>query len=128
MSPSSNEWLPLEIPRISPEGRWESQAHFDSFSGWFSGHFEERPLLPGVALLALASEVVVKQGLKTKRALFVLGFSKVRFKSIVLPGDTLNISVAPMPEKPEARLDFRISSQGEHVIQGYMTVREEGNP
>ena len=126
MSTFPDDWLPLEKPWITPEGRWESRARFESDSEWFSGHFEKTPLLPGVALLALASEMVKKQAREKGRFLVVFGFSKVRFKLVVLPGEDLRISVAAMPKVPEAKLDFQITCQGEPVVQGYLKVREEG--
>jgi 3-hydroxymyristoyl/3-hydroxydecanoyl-(acyl carrier protein) dehydratase len=126
MSPFPDDWLPLEKPWITPEGRWVSRARFEPVSEWFSGHFEKTPLLPGVALLALASETVKRQALENGRFLEVFGFSRVRFKLVVLPGEELTISVAAMPSDPEAKLDFQITCQGELVVQGYLEVREEG--
>jgi 3-hydroxymyristoyl/3-hydroxydecanoyl-(acyl carrier protein) dehydratase len=126
MSPFSDEWLPLEKPWITPEGRWESRVRFEPVSEWFSGHFEKTPLLPGVALLALASELVKKQAFENGRLLEVFGISRVRFKLVILPGEELVISVAAMPSNPEAKLDFQITRQGELVVQGYLEVREEG--
>lgn len=99
---------------------------FEPESEWFSGHFEKSPLLPGVALLALASETVKRQALENGRLLEIFGFSRVRFKHLVLPGEKLRISVAAMPNGPEAKLDFQITCQGELVAQGFLKVREEG--
>lgn len=101
-------------------------ARFEPFSGWFSGHFEKTPLLPGVALLALASEIVKRQAFENGRLLEVFGFSRVRFKLVVLPGEELCISVAAMPSESEAKLGFQITCRGELVVQGYLKVREEG--
>lgn len=126
MIPSPDNWLPLEKSRITPEGRWESWVQFGPTSEWFSGHFEQSPLLPGVTLLALVSETVKRQALQNSRHLEIFGFSRVRFKHLVLPGDELRISVAAMPNGPEAKLDFLITCQGELVAQGFLKVREEG--
>jgi 3-hydroxymyristoyl/3-hydroxydecanoyl-(acyl carrier protein) dehydratase len=124
-SPPDN-WLPLENLRITPEGRWESRVRFGPASEWFSGHFEKSPLLPGLALLALAAETVKRQAFENGRLLDILGFSRVRFKHLVLPGEELVISVAAMPSGPEAKLDFQITSQGELVAQGLLKAKEEG--
>ncbi|MBA4393575.1 MAG: hypothetical protein C0407_08485 [Desulfobacca sp.] len=126
MPNSPVDWLPLEKPQITPEGRWESRVRFGSTSEWFSGHFEGSPLLPGVALLALASETLKRQALENGRFIDILGFSKVRFKHLVLPGQELLISVTPMPSRPEAKLDFQITCQGELVAQGLLKAREAG--
>jgi 3-hydroxymyristoyl/3-hydroxydecanoyl-(acyl carrier protein) dehydratase len=122
-----DHWLPLTPLRISSGGRWESSARFEAASGWFSGHFEGFPILPGVALLALISEIVRKQAEKTRRVLVVSGFSRVRFKLVVLPDQDLFISLAAMPSCPEAKLDFQVFCGSKSVVQGYLVVKESGN-
>lgn len=120
-----DNWLPLENPRITSEGRWESKARFEPESGWFSGHFEEFALLPGVALLALASETLKRQAAENERILDIIGYSRVRFRRLVLPGEELCISVAAMPNGHEAKLDFQITCQDKLVANGFLRVREE---
>ncbi len=118
-------WLPLKDSRITPEGRWESIVRFEPSSEWFSGHFDECALVPGVALLALAAEMVKRQGREQGRRLEVSGFSRVRFKQVVFPDEELYISVAVMPFGPEARLDFHITCRGDTVAQGLLKASEE---
>jgi 3-hydroxymyristoyl/3-hydroxydecanoyl-(acyl carrier protein) dehydratase len=121
----ADRWLPLEKTRITPEGRWESTVRFEPSSEWFSGHFDECPLVPGVALLALAAEMVRRQGREQGRPLKVSGFSRVRFKQLVSPDEELHISVAAMPSGSEAKLDFHITCCGDTVAQGLLKAREE---
>ena len=119
-----DRWLPLKNPRMIPEGRWESMARFEPSSEWFSGHFDECALVPGVALLALAAEMVKRQGREQGRRMEVSGFSRVRFKQLVFPDEELRISVAAMPLGPEAKLDFHITCRGETVAQGLLKASE----
>jgi 3-hydroxymyristoyl/3-hydroxydecanoyl-(acyl carrier protein) dehydratase len=123
----ADRWLPLENIRITPGGRWESTVRFEPSSEWFSGHFDECPLVPGVALLALVAEMVRRQGREQGRPLKVSGFSKVRFKQLVSPDEELHVSVAAMPSGPEAKLDFHITCRGDTVAQGLLKAREEGS-
>ncbi len=109
---------------MTPEGRWESMARFEPSSEWFSGHFDECALVPGVALLALAAEMVKRQGREQGRRLEVSGFSRVRFKQLVFPDQELNISLAAMPSGPEATLDFHITCRGDTVAQGLLKACE----
>jgi 3-hydroxymyristoyl/3-hydroxydecanoyl-(acyl carrier protein) dehydratase len=127
MPTSPDNWLPLENQGISPEGRWESKARFGPASEWFSGHFEEFALLPGVALLALASETLKRQAAEKERILDIIGYSRVRFRRLVLPGEELTISVAAMPNGYEAKLDFQITCQDKLVANGFLRVREAGH-
>jgi 3-hydroxymyristoyl/3-hydroxydecanoyl-(acyl carrier protein) dehydratase len=110
---------------MTPEGRWESIARFEPSSEWFSGHFDECALVPGVALLALAAEMVKRQGREQGRRLEVSGFSKVRFKHLVFPDEELQISMTAMPSEPEAKLDFHITCRGDTIAQGLLKASEE---
>ena len=125
MQTPADRWLPLENTRITPEGRWESTIRFESSSEWFSGHFDECPLVPGIALLALAAEMLKRQGREQGRRLAVSAFSKVRFKRLVFPDEELNISMAAMPSGPEATLDFDIACRGDTVAQGFLKATEQ---
>jgi 3-hydroxymyristoyl/3-hydroxydecanoyl-(acyl carrier protein) dehydratase len=120
-----DRWLPLKDLRITPEGRWESSVQLGPYSEWFSGHFDEYPLVPGVALLALAAETVKRQGRKQGRFLEVSGFSGVRFKRLVLPDEELLISVGAMPPGSEAKLDFHVTCHGNIVVNGVLKATEE---
>ena len=121
----ADRWLPLENTRVTSEGRWESNVRFEPSSEWFSGHFDECPLVPGIALLALAAEMVTRQGREQGRRLEVSGFFKVRFKQLVFPDEELHISVAAMPSGHEATLDFHMTRRGDTVAQGLLKASEE---
>ena len=121
----ADRWLPLENTRMTPEGRWESTVQFEPSSEWFSGHFDECPLVPGVALLALVAELLKRQGHEQGRRLEVSGFSKVRFKKLVTPDEELNLSMAAMPSGSEADLDLHITCRGDAVANGVLKASEE---
>ena len=120
-----DRWLPLKDLRITPEGRWESSVQLGPSSEWFAGHFDEYPLVPGVALLALAAETVKRQGREQGRLLEVSGFSGVRFRRLVFPGEELLISVGAMPPGPEAKLDFHVTCHGHTIVHGVLKATEE---
>jgi 3-hydroxymyristoyl/3-hydroxydecanoyl-(acyl carrier protein) dehydratase len=120
-----DSWLPLKDIRTTQEGFWESDVRFSPSSEWFSGHFDEFPLVPGVALLALVTEVVKRKGSEQGRLLKVSGFSRVRFKRLTSPDEDLHISVAVMPPGSEAELVFQVSCYGHTVAQGVMKAGEE---
>ncbi len=120
-----DKWLPLSELHMTREGRWESSVRIGPSSEWFSGHFDAYPLLPGVALLALAAETVKRQGRQKGRFLQVSGFSGVRFRRLVFPGEELLISVGAMPAESEATLDFQVTCRGNPVALGILKVAEE---
>ena len=125
MRTPEDRWLPLKDIRITPEGRWESSVRLEPSSEWFSGHFDECPLVPGVALLALVAEMVKNQGREQGRLLEVSGFSRVRFKRLAFPDEELHISVAAMPPGSEAKLDFHVTCHSNTVVQGALKASEK---
>jgi len=120
-----DRWLPLKDLRTTPEGRWESSVQLGPSSEWFLGHFDEYPLVPGVALLALAAETAKRQGREQGRPLEVSGFSGVRFRRLVFPGEELLISVGAMPPGSEAKLDFHVTSYGRTIVHGVLKATEK---
>lgn len=110
---------------MTPEGRFESTVRFEASSQWFSGHFDECPVLPGVALLALVEETVKRQGREKGNRVVVSGFSRVRFKRLVFQDEELHISVAAMTFGTEASLDFHITCRGKTVARGFLKAVEE---
>ena len=125
MSRACDPWLPLGAVRLSASGRLETAVRLESTSSWFSGHFEECAVVPGVALLAFAAETVTGHAGGQGRSLQVCGFSKVRFRRVVFPEESLYLSVSAMPPGPEAELSFDVTCEGESVAQGVLKMREK---
>ena len=117
-------WLPIEHLEQA-EGRINARALFPSSSLWFRGHFPVEPILPGVALLALAVEPLLLAARTKGRSLKILGFSKVRIRRLTFPGDVLDISIRDMPTLKEANLGFQVNCRGEKVCQGIVHMAEE---
>lgn len=56
----------------------------------FAGHFEGRPILPGIAHLALVRDALRRAG---EPAAEIVALSQVRFRQVVEPGDVLELVV-----------------------------------
>ena len=124
MPSAYDQWLPIGDVQISPLGRLETTVRLEPSSTWFSGHFDECAVVPGVAILAFVAEMVRRQGHGQGRTLEVSGFFKVRFRRVVFPEESLHISVASMPPGPEAELQFHVTCDGDSVAQGTLKVKE----
>lgn len=84
----------------------------DVDDAWFEGHFPGRPILPGVAQLALVLEGLSKaQG----RPLAVTGIAFARMRLPVIPGDRLQLTAAL---RPDGALRFALVRNGEGVTDG----------
>ena len=65
---------------------WEARVRIPAGSEFFRGHFEGDPILPGVALLAIAHELLTTRIPKLPA---LLGLRGLRFRNPVRPGSLL---------------------------------------
>jgi 3-hydroxymyristoyl/3-hydroxydecanoyl-(acyl carrier protein) dehydratase len=124
MPSHDNPWLPLGEILVTPSGGLETVVRLEPPSRWFSGHFDECAVVPGVAILAFVAEAVIRQGRRENRSLVVSGFSKVRFRRVSFPEENLHVSVVSMPPGAEAELPFHVTCDGESVAQGALKVKD----
>ncbi|HYN27986.1 MAG TPA: hypothetical protein VES94_06785 [Burkholderiales bacterium] len=88
---------------------------------WFEGHFPGRPILPGVAELALAIAALRQE---TGKPLPLRGVAFARLRQLVLPGDRLELSARERagPEGEVARLRLDLKRDGVLVANGEFIV------
>lgn len=65
---------------------------------WFTGHFPQRPIMPGVLISEAFAQVAAIVALSQHsdhagREVYLLGLDKMRFRKMVTPGDVLRIEV-----------------------------------
>lgn len=83
-----------------------------SGGAYFEGHFPGRPILPGVAELALVLDALAREA---RRPVSIQGIAFARLRQLVFPGDRLEL-VAREPEA--ARLRFDLKREGVLVANG----------
>lgn len=88
---------------------------------WFEGHFPGRPILSGVAELALAIAALRQE---TGKPLPLRGIAFARLRHLVLPGDRLELSARESagPESETTRLRFEMKRDGVLVANGEFIV------
>lgn len=74
-----------------------------SGGAWFEGHFPGRPILPGVAELALAVDALAREA---GRPLSLQGIAFARLRQLVFPGDRLEL-IARERETAHLRIDLK---------------------
>jgi len=93
-------------------------------SPWFSGHFPENPILPGVAVLAMVKEAILYGEKKEGKKVEITGIKKVRFRLPVKPDDILNISYSLLRTEERRTYSFKVSLDGQVMCSGAMLARE----
>ena len=84
-----------EVTELEPGRRVAARRMVREGDWWFSGHFPERPVMPGVLIVEAMAQtgavaVLVQEENRGKIAFFA-GIDDCRFKRIVKPGDTLTL-------------------------------------
>jgi 3-hydroxymyristoyl/3-hydroxydecanoyl-(acyl carrier protein) dehydratase len=87
----------------------------DSNSPWFSGHFPDDPILPGIAQLKMVADLIA---ISRKDASYMTGLSRIKFRKIVRPGEPLDIHATH--GKIQNQYAFRISSSDKEICSGMM--------
>ncbi|EKD40472.1 MAG: 3-hydroxymyristoyl/3-hydroxydecanoyl-(acyl carrier protein) dehydratase [uncultured bacterium] len=87
----------------------------ESDSLWFSGHFPNNPILPGIAQLKMVVDCITNRG---EGDMCLTGLSRVKFRKIVRPGEPLDIQVTC--SNTEDHYLFKITSGDEDVCSGKM--------
>lgn len=87
----------------------------DGSSPWFSGHFPNDPILPGIAQLKMVVDLISKSRAGN---VCMTGLSRVKFRKIIRPGERLDIHVTRGKKKDQ--YIFKITSGNEDVCSGWM--------
>jgi 3-hydroxyacyl-[acyl-carrier-protein] dehydratase len=91
-------------------------VHVPAGGAWFEGHFPGRPILPGVAELALATDALARE---TGRPIALRGIAFARLRQLVFPGDRLEISAR---ELEAGRLRIDLKRDGELVANAELLL------
>ena len=85
----------------------------DRQSSWFSGHFPDNPILPGIAQLKMVADLIAASRDDGRH---MTGLSRVKFRKIVKPGEILDIFATFLQIKEQ--YVFRITSGTDEVCSG----------
>jgi 3-hydroxymyristoyl/3-hydroxydecanoyl-(acyl carrier protein) dehydratase len=117
-------WHTLDTVRKLDTGEWCTDVQVPAESSWFSGHFPGDPILPAIAQLGMTFEAACQAMGEGFR---VAGFSRIKFKKIVRPGDCLKISVLPKRDLP-GQYAFRISVGDDIACTGTIALERRSDP
>lgn len=117
----SETWRSIsDIKQIS-DNQISARAAAPADSPWFSGHFPGNPILPGIAQLAIAFDVI--KVFYYNKNLRIESVKKVRFKSLVKPEEMLDIMVTKVDNFSNA-YSFKISTENNIACSGIINIKE----
>ena len=86
-------------------------------SPWFSGHFPDDPILPGIAQLDMVAAAVAEF---RQENLWIKKLSRIKFRKLIRPGDVL--SILAVGGKKKNSYSFRIMVAGQEACSGVMSL------
>jgi 3-hydroxymyristoyl/3-hydroxydecanoyl-(acyl carrier protein) dehydratase len=115
-------WYKLVELKKTGKNEVYARVTTDHDSLWFSGHFPDNPILPGVAQLDMVADCIAAAKENTGP---MTGLSRIKFRKIVRPGELLDIHATCDNKKDQ--YDFRITSRDEDVCSGIMRFAKKNN-
>jgi 3-hydroxymyristoyl/3-hydroxydecanoyl-(acyl carrier protein) dehydratase len=112
------KWYRFSDLQQNDRGEINARNRVSPDSLWFSGHFPDNPILPGIAQLTLVLDAICQ--MKNER--FQLKqLNRVRFKRIIRPDDSIDVAIRTDSHTPLS-FTFRIESGGELACTGRLSV------
>lgn len=119
-------WHLMTNPREKAPDSLIAEFQIREDSPWFAGHFPDEPILPGVAILSMAAEMVRHfEGIQ-QRKIRIAGLKRVRFRLPVKPHDTVTMELTC--EKPDRVVSygFQARVKGEIACTGVVLAEQTG--
>ena len=114
----TDNWHLIEDVQVKGQGELEARAFVPVDSTWFSGHFPGTPILPGIALIDMAMQVVNISLAAKGEKIIITALKRVRFTKPVLPGDNLLVHIACDEADAEKAYSFKIASKDDVICSG----------
>lgn len=97
-----------------------AEAHIDAASPWFCGHFPEEPILPGIAILSMVTDVIRHTAFEKGKRINITGIRRVRFRTPVRPDESLSISLISPDHSDDLSYHFTVEVNGDTACTGIM--------
>ncbi len=123
--PHRDDMLLIDSVELDDEGTAHGRYTVRGDEFFLRGHFPGNPVVPGVILCEIVAQtscILIQDEMKGKTPYYA-GIDKVRFRQMVRPGDTLEVSVKLLRNKMnvyvvggEAKVNGKLSVSGEFTF------------
>lgn len=117
----NNPWHQLKNLDLSDSIEISAETIVTPDSLWFDGHFPGSPILPGIAQLALVSDMLREYAARSGGHIDIVAIKRVRFRQMIRPDDALRLTAEPERNDPSA-YKFRVTVNGQIVCNGTMVT------
>jgi 3-hydroxyacyl-[acyl-carrier-protein] dehydratase len=116
-----NTWHQLKNLEKSDSTEFSAETTVTHDSLWFEGHFPGSPILPGIAQLALVSDMLRDHAARSGGDINIVAIKRVRFRQFIKPGDPLQLTAEADAHDPSA-YKFRVMVNGQVACNGVMVT------
>jgi len=117
-----DQWhLLREVKAVEPN-KIKALAHVPEDSPWFLGHFPDEPILPGVAIVHIAEQAIIKDAEGRGEKIHLDALKRVRFTQPVRPGEVLSINISRDEAGEKTLYAFKVSSKENIVCSGLIVA------
>ncbi|MFW5901594.1 MAG: 3-hydroxyacyl-ACP dehydratase FabZ family protein [Thermodesulfobacteriota bacterium] len=99
-----------------------AQVMVPSDSPWFAGHFPDNPVLPAVAQLAIALDVIERA---SGRKLIPESIQRTKYRRIIRPDEHIHLTASPTDE--QRRYAFQMRVADETACKGTMKIKHKSH-
>ena len=114
-------WQTLEISSVQ-ENSLEARAKALANSPWFDGHFPGQPILPGIAMIAMAFDAAREKEAREGNNIRLKAVKRVRFKKPVRPDEPFTVALKREQKESGISYNFTILLEGEAACTGILNV------
>ncbi|NTW07537.1 MAG: hypothetical protein HGB33_07215 [Syntrophaceae bacterium] len=120
-----DHWQLLQGVLSKEQNQMEAQAFVPTDSLWFSGHFPGYPILPGIALIYLVWQAIVRDAGQRNEKISLESLKKVRFAKPVRPGENLSVIVTGSQSVEETLYSFKVIAREIVVCTGLIVAKRK---
>ena len=119
-----SQWSLLKEVRETNHNHIEGFAEVPADSPWFSGHFPGEPILPGVALVYIAEQAIMKNALAKGEEVQLQALKRVKFIQPVRPGELLSVNITGEEHDENILFAFKVSNKENIVCSGSIFAKK----
>jgi len=118
----SEKWHSISLKTENASNMMLVEALVPANSPWFLGHFPSEPILPGIALIAMAFDGIKLYEAEKGNKIKILGVKKIKFKKPVKPNEPISIIINQENKPDILSYLFKVLVKGEMACTGIISV------
>ncbi len=118
------KWNLLGEVKSDKPNKIEALAYVPADSPWFVGHFPGEPILPGIALIHMAEQAIIRHIEKRSEQVKLSALRRVRFTQPVRPGETLFLNISGEEVSEETLFSFKVANSENIVCSGLIIAQK----